>query len=194
MCLVVFYASQCEVLLGTVFAPCHGYISPNIYQQQCRYQACRCGSSCLCTALAHYAYLCSKHGVNINFRSQVSECGKFPQSGFFLDINLCLCDFSSYWYEIQVYTAPKCRHCKGIAEDCNLPQKNKFVLFSVCDIQEWCVLVEWCTTRVCRLVAGPVGHCPAMRHVPLMIVPRDAAVQTAVFMMMCASAVCSCKP
>uniref|UniRef100_A0AAX7TJP8 Otogelin-like n=1 Tax=Astatotilapia calliptera TaxID=8154 RepID=A0AAX7TJP8_ASTCA len=71
----LFYASQCEVLLGTVFAPCHGYISPNIYQQQCRYQACRCGSSCLCTALAHYAYLCSKHGVNINFRSQVSECG-----------------------------------------------------------------------------------------------------------------------
>ncbi|XP_032379314.1 otogelin-like protein isoform X1 [Etheostoma spectabile] len=71
----VFYASQCEVLLGSVFAPCHGYISPNIYQQQCRYQACRCGSSCLCTALAHYAYLCSKHGVNVNFRSHVSECG-----------------------------------------------------------------------------------------------------------------------
>uniref|UniRef100_A0A672IKX6 Otogelin-like n=1 Tax=Salarias fasciatus TaxID=181472 RepID=A0A672IKX6_SALFA len=71
----VFYASQCEVLLGGMFAPCHGYISPNIYQQQCRYQACRCGGSCLCTALAHYAYLCSKHGVSINFRSQVSECG-----------------------------------------------------------------------------------------------------------------------
>lgn len=118
----------------------------------------------------------------------------FHSLDFFLHINLCLCDFSSYWYEIQVYTAPKCRHCKGIAEDCNLPQKNKFVLFSVCDIQEWCVLVEWCTTHVCRLVAGPVGHCPAMRHVPLMIVPRDAAVQTALFMMMCASAVCSCKP
>lgn len=72
--LIVFYASQCEVLLGSVFSPCHGYISPSIYQQQCRYQACRCGSSCLCTALAHYAYLCSKH-ININFRSQVSECG-----------------------------------------------------------------------------------------------------------------------
>ncbi|XP_015239498.1 PREDICTED: otogelin-like protein isoform X2 [Cyprinodon variegatus] len=70
-----YYASQCDVLLGAVFAPCHGYISPNLYQQQCRYQACRCGSSCLCTALAHYTYLCSKHGVDINFRSQVSECG-----------------------------------------------------------------------------------------------------------------------
>lgn len=79
--ILVFYASQCEVLMGSVFSPCHGHISPNIYHQQCRYQACRCGSSCLCMALAHYAYLCSKHGVNINFRSQVSECGE----------HLCVC-------------------------------------------------------------------------------------------------------
>uniref|UniRef100_A0A3P8UUH2 Otogelin like n=1 Tax=Cynoglossus semilaevis TaxID=244447 RepID=A0A3P8UUH2_CYNSE len=70
----VYYASQCDTLMGSVFAPCHGYISPNIYQQQCRYQSCRCGSSCLCTALAHYTYLCSKHGVVVDFRSQVSEC------------------------------------------------------------------------------------------------------------------------
>ncbi|XP_056138191.1 otogelin-like protein [Lampris incognitus] len=71
----LFYASLCEVLLGSVFVPCHGYVSPTIYQQQCRYQACRCGNSCLCTALAHYSYLCAKHGVDINFRSHVSECG-----------------------------------------------------------------------------------------------------------------------
>lgn len=76
LCIPAFYASQCEVLMGSVFAPCHGHISPNIYHQQCRYQACRCGSSCLCAALAHYAYLCSKHGVGIDFRSQVSECGE----------------------------------------------------------------------------------------------------------------------
>lgn len=88
---LVFYATQCEVLVGSVFAPCHGYISPNIYQQQCRYQACRCGSSCLCTALAHYAYLCSKHGVNVNFRSHVSECGEYLFSWllFFYTV-LCL--------------------------------------------------------------------------------------------------------
>lgn len=80
--ILVFYASQCEVLMGSMFSPCHGHISPNIYHQQCRYQACRCGSSCLCTALAHYAYLCSRHGVNINFRSQVSECGEHLCSAF----------------------------------------------------------------------------------------------------------------
>ncbi|KAK0155111.1 Otogelin-like protein [Merluccius polli] len=71
----VFYASLCEVILGSLFAPCHGYVSPNIYHQQCRYQACRCGNSCLCTALAHYAFLCSKHGVDVRFRTHVSECG-----------------------------------------------------------------------------------------------------------------------
>uniref|UniRef100_A0A3B4BJY3 Uncharacterized protein n=1 Tax=Periophthalmus magnuspinnatus TaxID=409849 RepID=A0A3B4BJY3_9GOBI len=69
----VYYANQCEILVGSVFAPCHGYISPNVYQQQCRYQACRCGGSCLCTVLAHYAYLCSKHGADINFRPHVSD-------------------------------------------------------------------------------------------------------------------------
>uniref|UniRef100_A0A8B9GWV8 Otogelin-like n=1 Tax=Astyanax mexicanus TaxID=7994 RepID=A0A8B9GWV8_ASTMX len=70
-----FYASVCDVLSGEVFAQCHAYVSPNMYHQQCRYQACRCGSGCLCTVLAHYAYICSKHQVIINFRAHVSECG-----------------------------------------------------------------------------------------------------------------------
>lgn len=76
MCLPVFYASLCEVLLGSVFSPCHGYVSSSVYQQQCRYQACRCGNACLCTALAHYAYLCSKHNVTVNYSAHVSECGE----------------------------------------------------------------------------------------------------------------------
>uniref|UniRef100_A0A4W4G8U5 Otogelin-like n=1 Tax=Electrophorus electricus TaxID=8005 RepID=A0A4W4G8U5_ELEEL len=71
----VFYASVCDVLMGDVFAPCHTYVGPSMYQQQCRYQACHCGSGCLCTALAHYAYVCLKHHVTINFRAHVSECG-----------------------------------------------------------------------------------------------------------------------
>ncbi|KAF5892797.1 otogelin-like protein, partial [Clarias magur] len=70
-----FYASLCDVLTGDVFAACHAYVSPGVYHQQCRYQACRCGNGCLCTALAHYAYVCSKHHVTIYFRAHVSECG-----------------------------------------------------------------------------------------------------------------------
>lgn len=71
----VFYAAQCDVLEEEVFAPCHAYVSPSLYHQQCRYQACRCGSACLCTALSHYAYICGKHQITINFRAHVSECG-----------------------------------------------------------------------------------------------------------------------
>ncbi|KAJ8402412.1 hypothetical protein AAFF_G00369010 [Aldrovandia affinis] len=71
----VFYASVCDIITEDLFAPCHSYVSPSVYQQQCRFQACRCGSPCLCTALAHYAYVCGKHGAVINFRAYVSECG-----------------------------------------------------------------------------------------------------------------------
>uniref|UniRef100_A0A673K063 Otogelin-like protein n=1 Tax=Sinocyclocheilus rhinocerous TaxID=307959 RepID=A0A673K063_9TELE len=71
----VFYAARCDVLLEEVFAACHAYVSPSMYHQQCRYQACRCGSTCLCTALSHYAYICNKHNVTVNFRAHVSECG-----------------------------------------------------------------------------------------------------------------------
>lgn len=79
-CVAVFYASMCDVLTGDVFVPCHAYVSPGVYYQQCRYQACRCGSACLCSALAHYAYICSKHHIIINFRAHVSECGEFIDS------------------------------------------------------------------------------------------------------------------
>ncbi|XP_036375556.1 otogelin-like protein [Megalops cyprinoides] len=71
----VFYASLCDVVTEELFAPCHSYVSPGAYFQQCRFQACRCGSACLCTALAHYAYVCAKHRALVNFRAHVSECG-----------------------------------------------------------------------------------------------------------------------
>uniref|UniRef100_H3B7Q1 Otogelin like n=1 Tax=Latimeria chalumnae TaxID=7897 RepID=H3B7Q1_LATCH len=67
--------SMCDVLNQELFAPCHTYVSPSVYYQQCHYDACTCGSYCLCTLLAHYAYVCAKHNVSVDFRSQVSECG-----------------------------------------------------------------------------------------------------------------------
>ncbi|XP_046719768.1 otogelin-like protein isoform X1 [Silurus meridionalis] len=76
-----FYASLCDVLTGEVFAACHAYVSPGVYYQQCRYQACRCGSGCMCTALAHYAYICFKHHITVYFRAHVSECGMICLGG-----------------------------------------------------------------------------------------------------------------
>eukprot|EP00079_Xenopus_tropicalis_P034360 XP_017948131.1 PREDICTED: otogelin-like protein [Xenopus tropicalis] len=71
----VGYAAHCDVINQELFAPCHTYVNPGQYYQLCRFDACKCGSSCLCNALAHYAYICNKHGVTVNFRSQVSFCG-----------------------------------------------------------------------------------------------------------------------
>ncbi|KAH0616709.1 hypothetical protein JD844_028040 [Phrynosoma platyrhinos] len=75
------YASQCDAINQELFAPCHVYINPGLYYQLCRFDACKCGSSCLCNALAHYAHICRKHGISIDFRSQVSYCGDQCQNG-----------------------------------------------------------------------------------------------------------------
>ncbi|XP_075894113.1 otogelin-like protein [Nelusetta ayraudi] len=130
----VFYASQCEVLVGSVFSQCHDYISPYIYQQHCRHQACRCGSNCLCTALAHYTYLCSKHGVNIDFRSQVSECGVVCLGGMLYSSCVSSCGRS-------------CRALSGMeicnpddcAEGCGCPDGSYYD-----DVRQRCVQLSQC--------------------------------------------------
>lgn len=93
----VFYAAQCDVLEEEVFAPCHAYVSPSLYHQQCRYQACRCGSACLCTALSHYAYICGKHQITINFRAHVSECGSLV-----IPTSICLSIYLLHEYVEEV--------------------------------------------------------------------------------------------
>uniref|UniRef100_A0A7N8X403 Otogelin-like n=1 Tax=Mastacembelus armatus TaxID=205130 RepID=A0A7N8X403_9TELE len=130
----VFYASQCEVLSGSVFAPCHGYISPNIYQQQCRYQACRCGSSCLCTALAHYTYLCSKHGVSINFRSQVSECGVVCLGGMLYHSCVSSCGRSC-----RALSSTETCDPDDCAEGCGCPDGSYYD-----DVRQRCVQLSQC--------------------------------------------------
>ncbi|XP_036439819.1 otogelin isoform X3 [Colossoma macropomum] len=69
-----YAAEKCEVLMQEVFAVCHEHVSPVGFQLQCRADVCRCGTPCLCSALAHYARTCRKHNVIIDFRSHVHEC------------------------------------------------------------------------------------------------------------------------
>ncbi|XP_057692652.1 otogelin-like protein isoform X4 [Corythoichthys intestinalis] len=130
----VFYASKCEVLLGSVFAPCHGYISPNIYRQQCRYQACRCGSACLCTALAHYALLCSKHGVDVNFRAHVSECGVVCLGGMLYHSCVSSCGRSC-----RALSSMEICNPDDCAEGCGCPDGSYYD-----DVRQRCVRVAQC--------------------------------------------------
>ncbi|KAK6318176.1 hypothetical protein J4Q44_G00114670 [Coregonus suidteri] len=130
----VFYSSLCEVLLGSVFSPCHGYVSPSVYQQQCRYQACRCGNACLCTALAHYAYLCSKHHVTINYRAHVSECGMVCMGGMLYQSCVSSCGGSCR----SLSSGETCNH-DDCAEGCGCSEGSYYD-----DVRQRCVQPSQC--------------------------------------------------
>uniref|UniRef100_A0A452ISK9 Otogelin n=1 Tax=Gopherus agassizii TaxID=38772 RepID=A0A452ISK9_9SAUR len=69
-----YAAEACSIITKELFAPCHTYLSPVSYFEQCRRDTCKCGQICLCSALANYAYQCRRHGVIIDFRSSIPDC------------------------------------------------------------------------------------------------------------------------
>ncbi|XP_032416717.1 otogelin [Xiphophorus hellerii] len=71
----VTYASEtCDILNQDLFAACHEYLSPTPFHLQCRADTCRCGTPCLCSALAHYARHCRRFSIIVDFRAHVSDC------------------------------------------------------------------------------------------------------------------------
>ncbi|KAM7405723.1 hypothetical protein PAMP_000150 [Pampus punctatissimus] len=71
----VAYASEmCDVLNQDLFSACHEYLSPTPFHQQCRSDTCKCGTPCLCSALAHYARHCRRFSVIVDFRSHILDC------------------------------------------------------------------------------------------------------------------------
>ncbi|XP_051786791.1 otogelin-like protein [Erpetoichthys calabaricus] len=128
-----FYASQCDVINEELFAPCHSYVSPSVYYQQCRYEACKCGSSCLCTALAHYAYICAKHKVIVNFRAHVSECGMICLGG--MQYHSCTSTCGNTCHALS-----KNEECNDdCAEGCNCPLGTYFD-----EVRQRCVTEGMC--------------------------------------------------
>ncbi|EMP38267.1 Otogelin [Chelonia mydas] len=69
-----YAAEACSIVTKELFAPCHTYLSPVSYFEQCRRDTCKCGQICLCSALANYAHQCRRHGVIIDFRSSIPDC------------------------------------------------------------------------------------------------------------------------
>ncbi|XP_054843735.1 otogelin-like protein [Eublepharis macularius] len=116
----VGYASQCDLINQDLFAPCHDYISPELYYQLCRFDACKCGSTCLCNALAHYAYVCRKHGITVDFRSHVSYCGLVCRSGMQYHQCSSFCERSCS----SLSFLDVCDH--DCVEGCNCPEGKYF--------------------------------------------------------------------
>ncbi|NXO33542.1 OTOG protein, partial [Locustella ochotensis] len=69
-----YAAEACSILTKDIFAPCYPYLSPVPYFEQCRRDTCKCGQTCFCSALAHYAHHCRRFGVVIDFRGAVPDC------------------------------------------------------------------------------------------------------------------------
>ncbi|KFR11257.1 Otogelin, partial [Opisthocomus hoazin] len=72
-----YAAEACSILMKELFAPCYPYLSPVPYFEQCRKDTCKCGHTCFCSALAHYAHHCRRFGVTIDFRRGVPDCALF---------------------------------------------------------------------------------------------------------------------
>ncbi|XP_010222088.1 PREDICTED: otogelin-like protein [Tinamus guttatus] len=116
----VGYASHCDIINQELFAPCHAYISPGLYYQLCRFDACKCGSSCLCNALAHYAYVCGKHGIAIDFRSHISYCAVMCHNGMLYHQCSSFCKHSCASLSMANSCGDDC------AEGCNCPDGKYF--------------------------------------------------------------------
>ncbi|NWW62204.1 OTOG protein, partial [Ifrita kowaldi] len=69
-----YAAEACSILTKDLYAPCYPYLSPVPYFEQCRRDTCKCGQTCFCSALAHYAHHCRRFGVVIDFRGAVPDC------------------------------------------------------------------------------------------------------------------------
>ncbi|XP_069758400.1 otogelin-like protein [Narcine bancroftii] len=111
----LYSSTMCDILNQELFGPCHTFVNPSIYYQQCRFDACKCGRLCMCTALAHYAYLCAKHNLFINFRSEVSDCGIICPANMLY--HTCS---SSCGRTCQSLSLHECSS-KDCAEGCNCP-------------------------------------------------------------------------
>uniref|UniRef100_A0A8D0GHF9 Otogelin like n=1 Tax=Sphenodon punctatus TaxID=8508 RepID=A0A8D0GHF9_SPHPU len=116
----VGYAAHCDIINQELFASCHAYVSPGLYYQLCRFHACKCGSSCVCNALAHYAYVCGKHGITIDFRSHISYCALVCLSGMLYHHCSSLCDHSCSSLPMLGACGTDC------AEGCNCPDGKYF--------------------------------------------------------------------
>ncbi|XP_032914346.1 otogelin-like protein [Catharus ustulatus] len=152
------YASHCDIINQDVFTPCHAYVSPGLYYQLCRFDACKCGSSCLCNALAHYAYVCSKHGITIDFRSHVSYCAVMCHSGMLYHQCSSFCKHSCASLSMANICADDC------AEGCNCPD-GKYFEESV----NYCVSISGCHCRYKgkalqpgEILPTPTGSCQCL--------------------------------
>eukprot|EP00062_Callorhinchus_milii_P019147 gi/632973492/ref/XP_007903181.1/ PREDICTED: otogelin-like protein [Callorhinchus milii] len=136
----LYSSTMCDILNQELFAPCHSFVNPSPYYQRCRYDACKCGRLCMCTALGHYASLCAKHRIRIDFRSVVSDCGVICQSNMLYHTCSSSCGRTCQSLSINEVCSDDC------AEGCNCPNGTFYH-----EVLRHCVLKSQCS---CQFLGG----------------------------------------
>ncbi|XP_032894112.1 otogelin-like protein isoform X1 [Amblyraja radiata] len=136
----LYSSTMCDLLNQDLFALCHTFVNPSVYYQQCRYDACKCGSLCMCTALAHYAYLCAKHKIFIDFRSDVSDCGVVCPANMLYHVCSSSCGRTCESLSLYENCSDNC------AEGCNCPNGTFYD-----EIVHLCVTKAQCS---CQFMGG----------------------------------------
>nr|XP_054766842.1 SCO-spondin-like [Lytechinus pictus] len=70
---------SCAIIKQSLFKPCHTYVDPQSYYDNCVVDSCACNRGgdceCLCTAITAYAKECSDKSISIPWRA-TETCGK----------------------------------------------------------------------------------------------------------------------
>ncbi|CAM9204547.1 unnamed protein product, partial [Lampetra fluviatilis] len=68
-----FAHEGCSILTSTLFSACHLELDPAPFERQCRFEACAGADAerSLCSSVAHYAFLCQRAGISVNFRPKM---------------------------------------------------------------------------------------------------------------------------
>ncbi|XP_033639813.1 SCO-spondin-like [Asterias rubens] len=111
---------RCNILMQSLFEPCHSIVDPSPYLENCIYDSCGCDiggdCECLCTAISAYAMECSRSGVHVKWRSQ-DLCAIQCEYGF--EYSAC---GPSCQETCQTIGDEKPEYCNGCVEGCHCPE------------------------------------------------------------------------
>ncbi|KAG7466777.1 mucin-5AC-like [Solea senegalensis] len=120
------------------FAPCHDFISPSSYFDNCLYDTCDCDQSetCMCAAVSAYVLACSEAGVHLTgWRSTVCEKFKNCSEGLVYSYDMTSCKRTCQSLSQPDYTCmvnhPRVDGC-GCPDGKYLNDEGKCVLKSIC--------------------------------------------------------------
>ncbi|KAL0968824.1 hypothetical protein UPYG_G00272340 [Umbra pygmaea] len=148
-------AAVCDILISSVFEPCHEVIPPQAFLEACKYDVCNMQTKSIgCSSLEAYATMCTNHGVCIDWRPSTNGLCEYkcPSTKIYYACGPAIQPTCNSRYN-DIYVQP-CQGvhrsqnvtCDEVGEGCFCPEGN--VLFNT--YSDTCVSSCGCT--------GPDGN------------------------------------